>query len=153
MELSKETVVEIVGPGAVWPDTPLSREQARKDLWLEIRAGSSGRPNAAAELQKLERALPFLLQMPGIPPKPLAEKFVQLLDFGMTIKDIFVEGLPSIQAINATAAKAAAQPQTGNPATNPAEQGPQGAQNAQQPPGGQPGGQPAYPSSGESVGR
>jgi hypothetical protein len=47
MELSKETVVEIVGPGAVWPDMPQSREEAAKDLLLEIKAGSSGRPNRA----------------------------------------------------------------------------------------------------------
>lgn len=153
MELSKETVVEIVGPGAVWPDSPLSREEARKDLWLEIRGGSSGRPNAAAELQKLERAMPFLLQLPGLPPKPLAEQYIKLLDIGLQIDDIFVEGMPSITAINAMQAKAAAQPATGNPATNPADQGPQGGQNAPKPAGTSPQGQPAFPTEGGNIGR
>lgn len=144
-ELSRETVEEIVGPGAVWPDTPLSREEVAKDLFLEIKAGSSGRPNAAADLAKMERALPFLLQLPGIPPKPIAEKYMQLLDMGVKIDDIYIEGLPSIQAINATMAKAAAQPNTGDPQTNPADQGDKGGQNAQKPDENEPQGQPEYP--------
>lgn len=144
-ELSKETVVEIVGPGAVWPETPQSREQIVKDLFLEIKAGSSGRPNAAAELAKLERGMPFLLQLPGLPPKPIAEKYVSLLDMGFDIDDVYVEGLPSIQAVNAMAAKAAAQPSTGNPATDPGAQGNKGGQNAPKPRENEPQGQPAYP--------
>lgn len=148
-ELSKETVIDIVGPGAVWPDTPPSREQLVKDLWLEIKAGSSGRPNSAAELQKMERAMPFMLQLPGIPPKPIAEHYVDLLDMGFKLEDVYVEGLPSITAINAMMSKAATQPATGDPATDPTAQGPQGGNNAQKAQENEPQGQPAYPSGSE----
>ncbi|MGZ5836368.1 MAG: hypothetical protein ACXWJ5_09210, partial [Xanthobacteraceae bacterium] len=59
-ELSKDTVLEIAGPGAVWPDLPPSREEIVKDLILEVEAGSSGRPNNAATLANYERAMPWL---------------------------------------------------------------------------------------------
>jgi len=152
MELSRETVEEIVGPGAVWPDTPQRREEIVKDLYLDIKAGSSGRPNAAADLAKMERGMPFLLQLPGIPPKPLAEKYIQLLDMGFDIDDVYMEGLPSIQAINAMAAKAAAQPSTGDPATDPGAQGAEGGQNAPRSAENEPQGQPAYPAAEQPVG-
>src|SRR3546814_6027780 len=59
MELSVEKVIEIVGPGAAWPN--LDREAIVSEIFLEIGAGSSGRPNAArseehtSELQSLMR--------------------------------------------------------------------------------------------------
>jgi hypothetical protein len=40
--LSAETVKQIVGPGAVWPE--LSRQDIMAELWLEVKAGSSGPP-------------------------------------------------------------------------------------------------------------
>ncbi len=152
-ELSRETVEEIVGPGAIWPDTPMSREEVAKDLFLEIKAGSSGRPNAAAGLAKMERAFPFLLQLPGIPPKPLAERYFQLLDMGVRLDDVYLEGMPSITALNAMMAKSASQPATGDPQTNPADQGGKGGQNAPKPAENEPQGQPAFPSSEDNAGR
>src|SRR3546814_4156931 len=41
MELSVEKVIEIVGPGAAWPN--LDREAIVSEIFLEIEAGSSGR--------------------------------------------------------------------------------------------------------------
>lgn len=160
LELSKDTIIEIVGPGAVWPDHPESRTDASKNLLLEIEAGSSGRPNQAAELAKLERATPFLVQVPGTNPAPIAKRYAELLD--LPIEDFIAEGMPSITAINAMmAAKAhaaaqagmapagaappgAPQPDTGNPATAPAAQGAQGASNIAVMPLNTPGPQPAY---------
>lgn len=155
MELSKQTVIEIVGPGAVWPDHPVSRTEASKNLMLEIEAGSSGRPNQAADLAKLERATPFLVQVPGINPAPIAKRYAALLELPMD--EIIAEGAPSITAINAMmAAKAAAagqapgappgqpQPGTGDPATDPNAQGGQGGNNIAVQPLNQPGPQPAY---------
>jgi hypothetical protein len=145
LELEKETVVEIVGPGAVWPDTRPTRELIAKDLELDIEAGSSGRPNKAAELANLERAAPYMLQIPGVSPKPLAKKYGDLLD--IKIEDLYKAGLPSIAAQN--------QPQLAGPGqpggegqgaqTDPNAQGGKGASNAEKPGPQQPGPQPAYP--------
>lgn len=144
-ECSKETVIEIVGPGAVWPDMPETREQVAKDLELEIQAGSTGRPNQALELANIERATPLLVQLPGINPLPIGKKYAFLLGFEPT--ELISENVPSIQALNALVAKAANQPSTGNPATDPSAQGPQGANNTPGPQQNQnePGPQPAFP--------
>lgn len=142
MELSKETVMEIAGPGAVWPDMPMSREQAMKDLMLEIRAGSSGRPNQAAEVANLERAMPWIVQVPGINPEPLARKYSELLD--IPLDELFVQGLPSITALNTMAGRPA-EPSTGDPRTDPGQQGGQGGQNAAASDVDEPGAQPAFP--------
>lgn len=146
MELGKETVIEIAGPGAVWPDMPETRADASKHLMLKIEAGSSGRPNSAAELAKLERATPFLVQVPGTNPAPLAKRYAELLD--LPIEDFIAEGMPSITTINAAMSKmaaAAGAQQTGDPATDPAAQGPAGGNNVAVQPLNQPGPQPAYP--------
>jgi hypothetical protein len=165
MELSKDTVIEIAGPGAVWPDHPETRTDASKNLLLGIQMGSSGRPNQAADLAKLERATPFLVQVPGINPAPIARRYAMLLD--LPLEDFIAEGAPSIISINAMLAakaqadaKAAAgqpveqpgapppngqvQPPTGNPATEPTAQGPQGGNNIAVMPLQPPGPQPAY---------
>lgn len=151
-ELDKETVIEIVGEGAVWPDMPESREEVAKDLYLEIQAGSAGRPNKASELADLERATPLLVQIPGINPTPLGRKLAELLN--IDFEELVADGMPSITAMNAMMTKAAAQPATGDPATDPASQGEEGGNNAPGP--GQnenePGPQPAYPAPGMATG-
>jgi hypothetical protein len=145
-ELDKQTVIEIVGEGAVWPDMPQSREEVAKDLFLEIQAGSSGRPNQAAELANMERAAPTLLQLPGINPEPLGKRYADLLN--IDYEELIASGLPSITAMNAMMAKAASQPATGDPESDPGSQGEEGADNAPGPQQNEnePGGQPAYPS-------
>ena len=45
----------------------------------EIEAGSTGKPNRAAELANIERIMPFLLQIPGIDPKWLAKELLNVL--------------------------------------------------------------------------
>jgi hypothetical protein len=145
-ELDKQTVLEIVGDGAVWPDLPPTREEVAKDLYLEIQAGSSGRPNQAADLANLERAAPLLIQIPGVNPMPLARKLGELLN--IDVEELIAENLPSIQALNQIVAKAGAgQPGTGDPATDPAAQGAEGANNMTGPQQNEnePGPQPAYP--------
>ena len=57
LELDQETVIKIAGPGAVWPMTAPSRQQIAEDIWLEVKAGSSGRPNRAAELANRNAAI------------------------------------------------------------------------------------------------
>ena len=63
LNVGEETVKTIVGPGAMWPT--LTKAEVARDLYLEIEAGSSGRPNQAQELQNFERLAPILMQLPG----------------------------------------------------------------------------------------
>lgn len=126
-EMSKEMVTEIVGPGAVWPDAPMTRQQISQDLILDIKAGSSGRPNAAAKLANLERVLPFILQMPGVSPVPYARLIAQLSD--IDIDEATAEGAPSVMAMNAILSNQANAPPgaAGQPGgAPPGAQGPQG---------------------------
>ena len=138
--------MESVGPGGVGPDVRATREEAAKELQLEIKDGSSGKPNRAVELANMERGMPFLLQLPSVNPEPVARKYVDLLELG-PLDEVIAEGVPSITAINAMMSKAAGQAATGNPATDPASQGGQGAQNAPGPQQheGPPGPQPGFP--------
>ena len=143
-ELTTETVTRIAGPGAVWPE--MSAEDIADELYLDIKAGSSGRPNRAADLANLERGMPYLLQLPGVNPTPLARRYSDLLD--IDLDEIIIEGLPSITAMNSmagTMAAAAAQPGTGDPKTDPGAQGDKGGDNAPKPAQNEPGPQPAFP--------
>lgn len=137
LELDIDTVREIAGPGAVWPQMPPKREEIVKDLHLTIEAGSSGRPNKAAELANYERAAPWLMQMPGLNPIPFLKRGLDLLE--IDLEDAIVEGLPSITAMNQMAGKPA-------PAASddPNAQGGQGGDNAEKPGGKEQGSQPAY---------
>lgn len=137
LELSKDTVQQIVGPGAIWPDMPQTREDIARDLLLEIKAGSSGRPNKAADLANLERAWPVLSATPGINPQPVAKKLAHLLD--IDIEELYVEGLPSFNAMNALMGKPAVA------SADPASQGGMGGANDPSQPAPPEAGQPAYP--------
>jgi len=118
--MDRELVKEIAGRGAVWPDT--NAEDVARDLWLEIRAGSSGRPNKSMEIQNLERVMPLLLQIPGMKPKKLAEKIIERLDDHLSIDELFDANLPSVMAQN----RMDQQP-TGDPMTDPNQQGAEGS--------------------------
>jgi len=139
MELSPETVTEIVGEGAVWPEQ--SREEVAKQIYLKVRAGSSGRPNKASELANMERGMPYLLQLPGVNPYPLGRRYADLLEIGFD--EIIIEGMPSIQALNAQMGKAAVAGAAGTE-DDPAAQGGEGADNAPSTVVNEPGPQPSY---------
>lgn len=122
-ELSQQTAMLIAGPGAVWPE--LSGADIAHEIALEIEAGSSGRPNKAAELQNWERIVPLLIQIPGVSPEWLAKQTIMRLDDRLDIADALSDGLQSIVAMNSQKQLA-----TGDPATDPNAQGAQGANNA-----------------------
>jgi hypothetical protein len=122
--MNPETAAKIAGPGAVWPT--LSAQEIADNLLLEIEAGSSGRPNRAAEIAAFERLAPTLLQIPGIDPVWFAKQAIKRLDDGMDITDAINAAMPSIIAQNAQK-----QVGTGNPASDPNAQGPQGAGNVE----------------------
>jgi hypothetical protein len=121
-ELSVEWAQRIAGPGAVWPD--LSREEIANEIFLEVRAGSSGRPNRAMKLANIERIAPFVLQTPGLNPLWWLRNMLEEMDDGLDIDDAIMANLPSIIAMNAQK-----QVSTGNPASDPSQQGVAGAQN------------------------
>jgi len=139
LELTKDTVIEIVGPGAVWPDTPPSREQVVKDLVLGIEAGSSGRPNRAAELANWERAMPYIQVIPGMNPRPWAQKALTLFD--MDIEEGYVEGMPSMASLNKMSGT---NMQAGAGPNDPNQQGDQGGDNAESTQNNEPQSQPEY---------
>ena len=121
-EMSQETATKIAGPGAVWPQ--LSGQEIAEELYLEVEAGSSGRPNKAAEIANFDKVAPILLQIPGISPEWLAKQAITRLDDRLDPTDAVISMLPSIVAQNA-----AAQPlPSGDPNANPQAQGPQGGQ-------------------------
>lgn len=143
LNMSAEMVTKIVGPGAVWPE--MRRQDIVEEVTLEIKAGSSGRPNRAAKLADMERAMPFILQLPGMNPIPIGEEYLDLLDIDW--KKAIIEGLPSISALNQMLSKAAG----GGPAppgAGPEAQGGNGGDNAPQPAERPPQSQPAYPADG-----
>jgi hypothetical protein len=137
MELSVETVKEIAGQGAIWPE--MDRESVIKQLNLKVRAGSSGRPNKAAELANMERGMPYLLQLPGVNPYPLAHRYADLLEIAMD--DIVVEGMPSIQAMNSQLGRAT---QGAGGPDDPNAQGNQGTNNQTSTQTNEPGAQPSF---------
>lgn len=120
-ELDAETVKAIAGVGAVWPE--LSRQEIAEELWLEVKGGSSGRPNSERDAAKFERAAPFILQVPGISPRWLAERAIRILDDDADLDEAIAEGLPSITMMNQQT-----QPGTGDASSDPNQQGGKGGE-------------------------
>jgi hypothetical protein len=111
-------------------------------LYLDIVAGSSGKPNRERDAAAFERIVPTLVNVPGIKPDFLARKGVELLDDAVDMDDALLSGLPSVLAMNALLKNMGAQPgapgagveqtPTGDPASDPNQQGDQGGQNMPQ---------------------
>lgn len=141
LEMSADMVKRVVGPGAVWPQW--SAEEVAREVYLTIKAGSAGRPNRAAELADFERVTPLLLQLPEINTQSIAKRLSDLVN--IEFEDLIMEGAPSVTALNALAGTQVP-PGTGDPATDPAAQGPAGAANiSPAAPEEAVGPQPAYP--------
>lgn len=121
-ELSAETVRKIAGRGAVWPEMTL--EDLVGEVYLEIEAGSTGKPNAAQEIRNWREMLPFLIQMPGIEPTWLARESLRRLDDRLDLTDALAQGLPAIVSMNRMA-----QPGAMDPGASPDQQGAEGAGN------------------------
>jgi hypothetical protein len=96
--MSAEQVKKIAGPGAVWPE--LTAQEAADEIMLEIEAGSTGKPNQAAELRNIERVLPYIIQIPGIDPRWLAKEVLKRMDDKLDIDAALSEGVDSIVAMN-----------------------------------------------------
>lgn len=137
------TATKIAGPGASWP--VLSAQEIAEELMLEVAAGSSGRPNKAAEIANFERLAPTILQIPGIDPAWFAKEAIRRMDDGLDLSEAIKAAIPSIVAQNAM--DQAQQAAMGEPAL----QGMNGSMNAPAPaaaPGAPMGGTPIPNSAG-----
>lgn len=146
MEMSVNEVKKRVGPGAVWPE--LTRQQIMEEIYLSIEAGSSGRPNKAAMAAALERTSNLLMTIPGVNPRWLFKQTMKTVDENLDLTDAFIDGQPSIMALNRMMSLAQAEPIGGQ--NDPRAQGPQGANNQEAPGGTPPGASPAYTQPGQS---
>jgi hypothetical protein len=134
-EMSEEKVGQIVGPGAVWPQVTLA--EIASEIYLEVEAGSTGKPNQAVEINNWKQLLPMLMQMPGLNPLWLLKETLRRLDDRMDLTDAIAADIPSIISQNQ-------QTQIGMPGQeNPNMQGGKGGDNAPRPPG-QSGSGPAF---------
>lgn len=144
-EMPPEKVAEVVGPGAVWPGLEgfpeMSLGEIADELWLEVEAGSTGKPNQAIEIQNWKEMLPFLLQMGEIRPSWLARETLRRLDDRMDLTEAIAEGLPSIMAMNRMAGSQVSP--TADPNADPNQQGDRGGERAPAP-GGSGGSGPAF---------
>jgi hypothetical protein len=111
-EMEPDTVQEIAGIGAAWPQ--MSANEICKELLLEVEAGSSGKPNKAADIANFGKIAPILLQIPGISPEWMAKETIKRLDDNLDPTDAILSAAQSIVAQNANQQLA-----TGNPATSP----------------------------------
>lgn len=97
-QMSAEQVKIIAGRGAVWPE--LTAHEIAGEVLLEIEAGSTGKPNMAAELRNIERVLPYIIQIPGIDPKWLAKEVLKRMDDKLDLDEALSENAESIVAMN-----------------------------------------------------
>lgn len=122
-EMSEEQVQKVAGVGALWPQ--MSLEDIASEIYLEVEAGSSGKPNQAVETQNFKELVPLLLQIPGIKPEALAREGIKRLDDRLNVTDFIEDGIAAIVAQNRMQQVA---PQ--NVQNDPNAQGGQGANNA-----------------------
>lgn len=146
-EMSEEQVMLVVGPGASWPHATLS--EIAGEVFMEIEAGSTGKPNQAVEINNWKQMLPLLLQIGSIKPLWLARESLRRLDDRLDLTEAIAEGIPAIVAQNAAgqaggAPGAAPGPMPENPANAPAAQGPSGASHVAKPTGAVAGSEPAF---------
>jgi hypothetical protein len=126
-EMSEEQVKEIVGPGAVWPEQDM--ESISKEMYLEVEAGSTGKPNQAVEIQNMKDLLPLIMQIPNINPTWLAKQVLQRYDDRLDLTDAVIAGIPSVVSQNRMALAA-----PNDPNAQPEAQGAEGGANGPQPP-------------------
>ena len=84
-EMSEEQVKRICGNGAVWPQG--DRQQIAREIYLEVVAGSSGRPNQAQQVQTAERVFPLLFQIPGLKIEKMGQHLLNILDDSIAYED------------------------------------------------------------------
>lgn len=132
MNLSKEEVQKIAGRGAVWvEDLGMTAEDIANEVYLEVEAGSSGKPNQPQEIRNFKDMGPLLMQIPGISPLWLGREAVRRLDDRIDLTEAVVAGIPAMVAQNRMQQP---QPAEGGPEADPNQQGDKGGDNGPAPP-------------------
>lgn len=121
-EMSEEQVKLKVGPGAFWPHQSLA--DIAGEVYLEVQAGSTGKPNQGVEIENFNKMAPLIMQMPGLNKHEFLKEALRRLDDRMDLTNMFDQGAPSIVAQNAMT-QAAPDPQAA-----PEAQGGEGQNNA-----------------------
>lgn len=114
-EVSLQTVLRVVGDGAVWPDMGMRREDFINYIFLEVVGASSGRPNKALEISNFVQLGPILLQA-GVNPQFIAREAIKRLDDRLDLDDAFALAPSAAVAMPMGAPQEASQP---GPEANP----------------------------------
>ena len=88
-EMPLAAVKEKVGRGAIWPE--VNREQIAQAIYFKIEAGSMGRPNQQAELQKIQVLGPQIagmLQTMGKSPEPFLKMLMKVWDANIDLDEL-----------------------------------------------------------------
>lgn len=92
-EFNPQTVQRIVGQGASWPQE--QKEDFLNEVYLDIVAASSGRPNKAVDVQNAQQLIPMMLQA-GANPWTCIQYIAKVLDANIDPKD-FAPTSPPMQ--------------------------------------------------------
>jgi hypothetical protein len=98
LNVGPETVQKILGPGAAWPQ--LTKEDVAENLYLEVKAGSTGRPNRQQDMQNAQIIFPMLMRIPNISPEWMARELLRRMDDRMDLTEAFTQSTPSMDALN-----------------------------------------------------
>lgn len=109
---SKQTVQRIVGPGSAFPDSPETRQDFLNEVFLQIKASSSGRPNKAIEVSNFRDLAPLLLQA-GANPVGIVEEGARRLDDKMDFQKLFPLTPPESSLSPGGVPSSGSQPQAG----------------------------------------
>lgn len=110
LKFSMDTIKEVVGPGAVFP--MLNREDFVNEVYLKIKAASSGRPNKAMAVANARDLVPLILQAGGN-PIGIVEYVAKQLDEDIDLSTFFPIVPPNMTPMG-----------NQSPAASPAKRGP-----------------------------
>jgi hypothetical protein len=131
-EFDISTVQRIVGRGTVWPQDPAMRADFMNEIFLEVVAASSGRPNKQLDVQNFQAIAPTLAQA-GANPWGLIQEGVKRLDDQLEPSDFAPLPVPTQGAAPAPGGQPTPGQPVGKPGQPPMPSGPPGVMNGQRP--------------------
>jgi hypothetical protein len=90
-KFNPQTVLRIAGRGAAWPQD--NRQDFLNEIFLDIVASSSGRPNKAVDVQNAQTIIPLMLQA-GANPLAIITYVCKVLDANLNPADFFPPLVP-----------------------------------------------------------
>ena len=108
LEMLQPEINRICGPGAAM--FPRDREAIKNELYLDVEAASTGKPNKAVDVQNFTAIAPQLQQlwaMLGLDPTPLLKYGIQVADMKIDLDELIDEARIQQQAQSQTGGKGA----------------------------------------------